>query len=265
VPDDLATAIAGAWAYEQLHVNALFHQWTGPLLDAGHVAPGDSVLDVACGTGILAREALDRVAPTGSVTGLDIGPGMLTVAEEIEPRVTWLEGDATRLPFDDDHFDAVVSQFGLMFFPDRAQAIGEMLRCTKPGHRIAVAVWDSLERSQAYPITVDLLQRRAGPAAADALCAPFVLGDTEVLKRLFDDAGASALLIETRHGTARFPSVRSMVEADLRGWLPIMGVFLDDDLIELILAEAEDVLREYVQPDGTMTFDAPAHIVTAQA
>lgn len=71
--------------------------------------------------------------------------------------------------------------------------------------------------------------------------------------------------IETRHGTARFPSVRSMVEADLRGWLPIMGVFLDDDLIEEILAEAEDVLCEHVQSDGTMTFDAPAHIVTAQA
>jgi ubiquinone/menaquinone biosynthesis C-methylase UbiE len=73
VSDDLAAAIAGAWAYEELHVKALFEQWTGPLLEAGQVAAGDSVLDVACGTGILAREALDRVAPTGSVTGLDIG------------------------------------------------------------------------------------------------------------------------------------------------------------------------------------------------
>lgn len=264
MPDDLATAIAGAWAYEELHVKALFQQWASPLLEAGQVAAGDNVLDVACGTGILAREALDRVA-TGSVTGFDIGPGMLTVAEEIEPRVTWLEGDATQLPFDDDHFDAVVSQFGLMFFPDREKAISEMLRCTKPGRRIAVAVWDSLERSQAYPITVELLQRRAGHAAADALSAPFVLGDTATLKQIFEDAGCSAPSIETRHGTARFPSVRSMVEADLRGWLPIMGVFLDDHLIEEILVEAEHVLREYVQPDGTMTFDAPAHIVTGHA
>ncbi len=265
MPDDLATATAGARAYEELHVTALFQQWTGPLLDAAQVAAGDNVLDVACGTGILARDALERVAPTGSVTGLDIGPGMLAVAEEIAPRVTWLEGDATQLPFDDDHFDAVLSQFGLMFFADREQAVAEMLRCTKPGRRIAVAVWDSLDRSEAFPITVDLLQRRAGEAAADALTTPFVLGSTDVLKRIFEDAGASMPFIETRNGTARFPSVRSMVEADLRGWLPIMGVVLDDDLIEEILTEADVVLHQYVHSDGTMTFDAPAHIVTAQA
>lgn len=263
--DEFATAIVGARAYEELHVNALFRQWSRPLLDAADVTADDHVLDVACGTGIVAREALTRVGPTGSVTGIDIGPGMLTVAREIEPRVTWIEGDATQLPFDDGLFDAVVCQFGLMFFPDRARAVVEMLRCVKPGRTAAVAVWESLEQSEAYPITVDLLQRLAGPAAAEALRAPFVLGDTTALTQLFEEAGASALSIETRHGTARFPSVRSMVEADVRGWLPIMGVLLDDDLIEQILAEAEDVLRQFVQPDGTMVFDAPAHIVTAQA
>ncbi len=128
-----------------------------------------------------------------------------------------------------------------------------------------MAVWDSLERSEAYPISVDLLNRRAGPAAADALRAPFVLGDTDELRSLFEEAGASKVSIDTRHGTARFPSVRSMVEADLRGWLPVMGVVLDDDLIELVLAEAEETLSEYVTADGQMVFDAPAHIVTAQA
>jgi SAM-dependent methyltransferase len=264
VSDERAQAIEGAWAYERLHVDALFRQWAEPLLSAAGVSEGDRVLDVACGTGIVARAALSLVGDRGSVTGLDIGAGMLAVAESIEPAVTWTEGDAAQLPFDDADFDAVVSQFGLMFFPDRVRAIAEMLRCVEPGRRIAVAVWDSLERCEAYRVSVDLLQRRAGPAAADALRAPFVLGDVDRLRRLFDEAGASAVAIDTQHGTARFPSVRAMVEADLRGWLPVMGVVLDDDLIDLILSDAEEALSEFVTGDGAMAFDAPAHIVTAQ-
>jgi hypothetical protein len=147
-----------------------------------------------------------------------------------------------------------------MFFPDRVQAISEMLRCVRPGGRVTVAVWEALERSAAYQIAVDLLQRRAGDAAADALRAPFVLGDTEELRSLFEAAGASSVTIDTQHRTARFPSVRSMVEADLRGWLPIMGVSLDEHLIEQILTEADDLLAEFVTADGTMVFDAPAHL-----
>lgn len=257
-------AVEAAWAYEGLHVNALFRQWAGPVLDAAGVTTGQRVLDVGCRTGVVARVALDRVGPTGAVTGLDIGPGMLAVAEAIEPDVNWTEGDAGRLPFDGDEFDAVVSQFGLMFFPDRVQAISEMLRCAKPNARIAVAVWETLDRSEAYPISVDLLHRRAGPAAAEALRAPFVLGNTDELRGLFEQAGASAVSIDTVHGTARFPSVRSMVEADLRGWLPVMGVVLGDDLIESILAEADAALSDFVVAGGEMVFDAPAHIVTAR-
>ena len=254
-----------AWAYEHLHVGALFGQWADPVLDAAGVAVGNRVLDVACGTGVVARAALARVGSTGSVVGLDIGPAMLAVARSIEPAVDWVEGRAGGLPFEDAEFDAVVSQFGLMFFPDRVGAIREMLRCAKPGARVSVAVWDALERSAAYPISVHLLERRAGPAAADALRAPFVLGDVDELRDLFVAAGAAEVSIDTRHGTARFPSVRTMVEADLRGWLPVMGVVLDDELIEQVLAEAEEALGSYVTDDGRMVFDAPAHIVTARA
>ncbi|MGB3828737.1 MAG: methyltransferase domain-containing protein [Ornithinimicrobium sp.] len=256
-------AVEAAWAYEHLHVNALFGQWVDPVLAAAAVGTGHSVLDVACGTGVLARAAHRRVGPTGSVTGLDIGLGMLTVAERIEPGVRWVEGEAGHLPFDDDSFDAVVSQFGLMFFPDPVLAIREMLRCTKPVGRVVVAVWEALERSQAYPISVALLDRRAGPAAADALRAPFAMGDIHELRDVFERAGATTMSISSPVGIARFPSVRSMVEADLRGWLPVMGVVLDDALIESVLTEADNLLAEFVATDGTMVFEAPAHIVVA--
>ena len=264
--DDAATdaaAVEAAWAYEGLHVEALFRQWAAPVLAAAGVSTGDRVLDVACGTGVLARTAHELVGPNGAVTGLDIGPGMLAVAERLESGVTWVEGEAGALPFDDGEFDAVVSQFGLMFFPDRVASIREMLRCVRPDGRIAVAVWEALDRSEAYPITVEVFRNRAGEAAADALRAPFVLGDTAELWSLFEEAGASSVTIETHHGTARFPSVRSMVEADLRGWLPVMGVTLDEPLIQQILVEAEELLAEFVTDDGTMEFDSPAHVISA--
>lgn len=257
-------ALEAAWAYERLHVDALFRQWTEPVLAAAGVGTGDEVLDVACGTGVLARAARVRSGPTGWVTGVDIGPGMIAVAERVDPAVRWIVGDAGRLPLEDSSFDAVVSQFGLMFFPDPVGAIREMLRCVRPGGRVVVAVWDALDHTQAYPQCVDLLDRRAGTAAADALRAPFVLGDVGMLRGLFEQAGATSVSLSTRHASAMFPSVRSMVEADLRGWLPVMGVVLDDALVESILVEADDVLGEHVGADGTMVFDAPAHIVVAQ-
>jgi SAM-dependent methyltransferase len=222
------------------------------------------VLDVACGTGVLAREALPRVGEEGSVTGVDLGPAMLVVAERITPEVTWRQGDAADLPFDSDAFDAVVSQFGLMFVPDRPRAAAEMARATRAGGRMAAAVWDALEASPAYPIEVELLERLAGPVAADALRAPFVLGDTDELVELFAAAGVDDVEVATITGEARFPSVRSMVEADLRGWLPVMGVQLGEDTIARILTEAEDALSRFVTADGTLVFDSPAHIVTAR-
>lgn len=257
--------IAGARAYEALHVPALFKQWCTRVLDAAGVAPGHRVLDVACGTGILAREAAVRVGPTGSVVGVDIGSGMLAVAKELAPSIEWRECAAESLPYPDRSFDAVVSQFGLMFFSDRSGALRQMIRVLKPGGRLAVAVWDSLDNCEAYPEEVTLLQRLAGKEAADALRAPFALGDRAELIALFETSGVKSVNVETHTGTARFPSVRTMVEADLRGWLPIMGVVLQEEQIDRILTEAEEVLAKYVTADGKAVFRLPAHIVTGVA
>lgn len=256
------TEIAAAAAYEELHVPALFRQWAGPVLDAAQIEPGCRVLDVACGTGVLAREAALRLGGSGFVAGLDISPGMLTVAQQIAPHVAWRQGAAESLPYEDDSFDLVASQFGLMFFQDRVGALREMMRVLAPDGRIAIAVWESLDNSEAYPIAVALLERLAGRPAADALRAPFVLGDRAALAALFRDAGAASVDITTYSGTAQFPSIRVMVEADLRGWLPVMGVFLTEAQIERILQEAEQALSQYVTAEGTVTFAAPAHIVT---
>jgi SAM-dependent methyltransferase len=255
--------IVAAEAYEALHVPALFGTWVEPVLDAAEVGPGDRVLDVGCGTGVLGRGARSRVGESGAVAGVDPDAGMIGLARRIEPGVEWAEGTAEELPYPDGAFDAVVSQFGLMFFRDRRRALDEMLRVLARDGRIAIAVWDAVERIRPYALVVRLLQEEAGEAAADALRAPFVLGDRDRVEELVREAGGAEVTATTRVAGARFPDVRTMVGAELRGWLPLMGVHLEEDRIEAILAAAEDVLSDYVTGDGAVVFDTQAHIVSA--
>jgi ubiquinone/menaquinone biosynthesis C-methylase UbiE len=259
----LQAQIDAANAYETLFVPALFRQWSPRLLDASQIQFGQRVLDVACGTGILAREAVLRIGSTGSVVGLDPNPGMLAVAEQLAPTVEWRQGMAESLPFPDQSFDLVVCQFGLMFFTDRRQALREMLRILTPGGRLGVAVWNSIDNIPAYACEVAVLERIAGRQAADALRAPFVLGSRQTLAKLFADAGADSVETTTHNGTAQFPSLRAMVEADLRGWLPMMGVILTEEQIRRILQKAEHELSSYITADRRVMFDTSAHFARA--
>jgi SAM-dependent methyltransferase len=255
--------VEAAQAYEALFVASLFGEWAPRVAEAIAIQPGQRVLDVACGTGVLARVVRAITGSAGYVAGLDLNPGMLTVARALEPAVDWRQGEAESLPFDNRSFDAVVIQFGLMFFTDRHQALREMLRVLTPQGRLCVAVWDELASMPAYAAEVGLLDRLAGPRAADALRAPFVLGDREYLARIFTEAGARSVEVMTLEGTARFPGVRQMVEADLRGWLPVMGVQLTEEVVSRILKAADEVFGDYVGTDGRVTFTTRAHLVTA--
>jgi SAM-dependent methyltransferase len=260
----LQAQVEAARAYEGLFVPALFGRWTATVADAGGLQVGDHALDVACGTGVLARRALQRVGTTGFVAAVDPNPGMLQVARELEPAVEWREGAAEALPYPDRSFHAVISQFGLMFFTDPARSATEMLRVLTPRGRLAVAVWDDLETMPAYAAEARLLERVAGPAAAAALRVPFAMGDAPRLKSLFQEAGADRVRVTTASVMAEFPSVRLMVEADLRGWLPVMGVHLPEDQIQATLQEAEATLAPYVTPAGTAAFETRAHVVTGE-
>lgn len=178
-----------------------------------------------------------------------------------EPRVDWHHGQAEALPFADDSFDAALSQFGLMFFSDRRSSLQEIIRVLRPGGRYAIAVWDEISGNAAYAVELSVLRSIAGDRAAEPLAAPFQLGDTTLLRSIFSDAGITNIDIETIAEHGRFPSVRAMVEADIRGWLPVVGVILPEGEIDQILAECERLLTEYTASDGSITFPTSAHIV----
>jgi hypothetical protein len=125
-----------------------------------------------------------------------------------------------------------------------------MLRVLTRGGRLAIAVWDSLQNIPAYAAAVELLQRIAGEHAANALRAPFVLGDRNELNKLFSEVAMKSIEITTHSGMALFPSIRVMVEADLKGWLPVMGINFSEEQIDQILDEAEDALGAYATSDG---------------
>lgn len=252
---------SAADVYEEFFVPALFQDWTGRVSEAAGLKPGARVLDVACGTGVLARGALTRIRPGGSLVGLDVNDGMLAVARRRTPEIDWQQGPAESLPFDNESFDAVISQFGLMFFEDRVAALKEMWRVLRSGGRLAVAVWDSLDNTPGYAAVTALLQRMFGDRVADGMRAPFSLGDTGDLMPLFAAAGIPDAKLQTMDGTARFPSIESWVHTDVKGWT--LADMIDDAQYEALLQAALTEMKCFQRSDGRVEFTAPAHIVSA--
>ena len=243
--------------YEELFVPALFRQWGTVVADAADLRAGQRVLDVACGTGVLALAAAERVGPAGRVTGLDANVDMLTVARRKTDRVEWREGRAEALPFADATFDAVLSQFGLMFFADRAGALREMMRVLRPGGPLAVAVWGGLESSPGYGRLADLLQRLFGERVAQAFGAPFALGDPERLLALCAEADIRDAQVARRSGIVRFPSVEALIAAE-QACVWTLGGLLDEHQCATLLEAARGVLRPFVGANGEIAFELPA-------
>lgn len=249
---------SAAAIYESFFVPALFEEWPPRVLNAAGVRSGDRVLDVACGTGVLARAAAVRSGAASNVTGLDINPEMLAVASAVQPAIEWQQGAAEELPFADEQFDVVVSQFALMFFEDRGRALREMHRVLARGRRMAVAVWGRLEDSPGYAAMVHLLDDMFGAEVAGGLRAPFNLGDESLLRSTFESAGLAVDGFQTMDGRAVFPSIRDWVYTDIRGWT--MSDLVDDAALERLTEASETHLARFATA-GRVEFAIPAHIV----
>jgi SAM-dependent methyltransferase len=251
-----------AAVYERCFVPAIFGAWAPRVAEAADIGPGDHVLDAACGTGVLAREAAARVGATGSVTGLDLNPGMLAVAAEAAPALQWRQGDAMAMPFADRAFTVVVSQFGLMFMVDRATALREMWRVLSPGGRLAVAVWASVEDAAGYKTLVDVAAPLVGEAAAAVFAAPFVMGGEAELADAARQAGIVQAKTAMHRGAVRFASVEEFVRIEVKG--SPLAESLDQTAMDRLAAACESALARFVQPSGEIVMPIAAHILTAR-
>ncbi len=241
---------SAAEIYERQLVPAMFAPWASTLIDLAGVQPGERVLDVACGTGVVARLAATRTGADGQVVGLDLNPAMLAVARSLPPisgaPITWVEASALAMPLPDGAFDAVLCQHGLQQFPDRPAALGEMRRVLDRGGRLALCVWGPLGANPGMAALVDALARHASSEAAENRRRPFALSDPEHVAELLKSAGFHDVEVRTLETTARFPSPEQMVAAQLAATpLSTLGG-LSEAAQQAVAADVRTAMRAYV-------------------
>jgi len=257
--------------YQRYLVPAVTALWAADLIDRAALQTGELLLDVACGTGVVARIAADRVGTAGRVAALDLNPGMLAVAQSLpavpSARIDWYEGSALDLPFSNATFDVVLCQLGLQFFPDRPTALREMRRVLVLGGRLALNVFGSIEHNPATDALADALDRHVGPHASLAKRTEHALSDTEQLRRLITDAGFQDVVIETASKLVRFPSPADYVRIQLAA-TPLASVVARYDAasrerwVEALVEEVAAALASYIRNAG-LTFPQEVHSVLA--
>jgi SAM-dependent methyltransferase len=254
-------SVEAAEVYEANFVPALFAEWAPHLVEAAGVVPGQAVLDVACGTGVVARTAADRMGGQGRVAGLDLNEGMLTVAGRLRPDIEWRQGDAAGLPFDPGSFDVVLCQSALMFFPDRAGSLREMARVVRAGGTVAVQVWDQLEAQAGYGAMYDAFARHLGPEAAQLDSAYWALGDLGLLGSLFEAAGLEVTATRTRVGIVRFPSATDAIATEIEA--TPLAERISKATYDRLLEAAAEAMRPFTVGGGRVELPLQGHIVTA--
>jgi SAM-dependent methyltransferase len=254
--------------YEHWLVPAIFAPWAAILIEQAALQPGERVLDVACGTGVVARLVAKLVGSTGQIIGLDNNTGMLAVARSLPPipgvLLAWQEGSALAMPFADASFDALLCQQGLQFFSDRSAALREMHRVLVPGGRLVLSVWGPLERNPGHAALVGALEHHIGTAAASVMRSPFALGEASEVRSLLAGAPFHEVHLHTAVLTVRFTSPEQFVRLEMTPShleSPVVG--MDERSLSVLISEVNTALQPYVRSDG-LAFPMQAHLVTAQ-
>jgi ubiquinone/menaquinone biosynthesis C-methylase UbiE len=234
--------------------------------------PGTRVLDVACGTGVVARQAAQAVGTTGQVTGLDINEAMLHVARTVAPPVgapiTWREGSVMTIPFPDATFDAVLCQWGLEFFPDRAQGLREMARVLVPGGRLGLRVWRALDRQPFQTAVIAALDRHLfggqDVPSRHTLLQPFSLADAEEVRTLVADAGFRDVHVRIGIHPLRFASVEAYTLGFLSS-IPLASqvAAMEETARTRMIQEIAAALHIFVDDEG-LAVPAEDHVVLAR-
>ena len=258
-----------AEGYEGYMVPTLFAPWAAHLIEGANPTAGERVLDLGCGTGIVARQVAARLGTQGKIVGIDRSPNMLAVARTTATRdglnIEWHEGRAEALPFPDGSFDLVLSQFALMFFDDRSRALAEVHRVLARGGRVSLNVWQGIERHPFY-LTLDrLIERKLGVGALESI---FALGEPGALRALLSAAGFQRIEIEPVSITSRFPNpdmfLAGEIEVDTAAIPAMQGLTVADReaMVAAISDEMREPLRE-VTRDNHVVIEFHANVARA--
>ena len=256
---------SGPDAYEQYLVPPMFAPRAERLLDRVGLQTDDRVLDVGCGTGIVARRAASQVGDEETVVGLDVNERMLDVAKatatEDRLAIEWRQGDATELPFPDEAFDVVISQQALQFLPDPGAALREIDRVLAPDGRVAVSVWRPLKFNPGYVKLAEALEEYVGDDAGVMMRSPFPTWDGDDLRALARNAGFSEPSITIEIGSMRYPSAAEFVRREAAS-SPLSEPLgdIESEVREVLVDEVEDALREYTDDDG-LVFPMESYVV----
>src|SRR5450432_2810928 len=258
-------------AYQRYLVPTVTARWAAILADRVVLRPGETVLDVACGTGAVARIAAERVGTTGHVTALDINARMLAVGLSLPPvagaTIVWHEGSALALPFPVGTFEVVVCQLGLQFFPDRPTALREMRRVLSDAGRLGLSVYGRLEHNPATHALSDALDWRMHRGASLAKRTEHALSDRTELHALVAAAGFRDVSITTEQIMVTLPSPAEYVRIQLAA-TPLGRLLADapaadrSRIIREITGDLEAALASYTHPDGLL-FPQEAYVVLA--
>jgi ubiquinone/menaquinone biosynthesis C-methylase UbiE len=197
--------------YQRYFVPTIGRPFAEDLIAEASLEAGQRVLDVACGTGVVARLAAERVGRTGEVAALDLNPGMLSVARSIASpgaMIRWFEATAESIPLPDDAFDVVFCQLGLQFTADKAAALREMRRVVAPDGRVLVS---TPPPNAFFSVLDDALGRHVGSEAAGFVRAVFSLDEPPVIVNLFREAGFDDVIVRTDAKALRLPTAREFL------------------------------------------------------
>jgi ubiquinone/menaquinone biosynthesis C-methylase UbiE len=231
--------------YQRYFVPLIGGPFAEDLIAETALGPGERVLDVACGTGVVARLAAERVGPSGTVAALDLNPSMLSVARSVPSTgaaISWYETTAESIPLPDAAFDVVLCQLGLQFVADKSAALREMRRVLAPGGRVLVttpppnAFFDVLDQA---------VSRHVGSEAGAFVRMVFSLNDPAIIDRLFRDAGFADVNVRTYAKDLRLPEAREFLWQYVH-CTPLTGMLANLDAARIVALE-RDVVDRWAQ------------------
>ena len=259
----IQTTTAPSEIYERYMVPAIFDRWSEALLSVVDLQPGERVLDLACGTGVVARMAAPMVQPGGEVFGVDFNGAQIATARTIDSSIDWREGDAGALPYADQEFDLVVCQQGFQFFPDRVQAVKEIHRVLKPGGRVGITVWSSIGASPGYLAIANALGKTVGASAAGLLDELFAFPSSDEVGRCFADGGFPDATVDSLEIDAVFRSAEEFTRAIAVGSIMRRTpTQFSEETLDLMAAEVAAEMAQYLGDIG-LVFPMQAHLMTA--